>query len=181
MIVTFRHDLWYAVIMRLFIAIELNPNIQRTLKGLQQKLKGQGVRGNYTLPDNLHLTLAFIGDYADPDYVLDCMAPVPFEPFPITLDGFGQFGDLWWIGLARNDALCNYVKRLRHALAEAGIPFDRKKFAPHITLVRRASYVIRPEIIIPKSRMTVSHISLFRSDRGKNGMIYTELGSIQTE
>ena len=167
--------------MRLFIAIELNQELRNTLKKIQQQLKAAGVRGNFTNQENLHVTLAFLGDYPDPDYVLDCMASVPFESFRITLDGFGQFGDLWWIGLEQNDALNKYVKRLRNALANAGIPFDRKKFAPHITLVRRAAYIIRPEIIVPKSEMTVSRISLFRSDRGKNGMIYTELGSIEAD
>ncbi|MBR6444724.1 MAG: RNA 2',3'-cyclic phosphodiesterase, partial [Firmicutes bacterium] len=67
-----------------------------------------------------------------------------------------------------------------HRLADAGIPFDRKKFTPHITLIRRAKQVSKPS---PRSRaaaggtaeMTVDHISLMRSDRGKTGMVYTEL------
>ena len=29
-------------------------------------------------------------------------------------------------------------RRLRRALAEADVPFDRKKFSPHITIIRRA-------------------------------------------
>ena len=106
------------------------------------------------------------------------MQAVPFRPFELALEGYGNFGDLWWVGMQKSDALLSYVRRLRHALADADIPYDRKKFSPHITLVRKASFIMKPELVIPPTGMTVDHISLFRSDRGKNGMIYAELGDI---
>ena len=67
---------------------------------------------------------------------------------------------------------------LRHALAEGGIPFDRKRFSPHITLLRRADTGGRPRpgLAIPPVGMTVRRAALMRSDRGKDGMIYTEIG-----
>ena len=164
--------------MRLFIAVKLNPTICHALEKVQRSMINQGCRGSFTRLENLHLPLAFIGEYPEPDDVLDVMQSVPFEPFDIMLSGFGSFGDLWWTGMRQNGALQSYVKKLRHALSDANIPFDRKKFSPHITLVRRASFVIRPEIVIPDTKMTADHISLFRSDRGKNGMLYTELGII---
>ena len=164
--------------MRLFIAIALDNEILQSITDLQASLKRQGVRGNYTRPENLHLTLAFIGDYPDPDYVLDTMQSVSFRPFELILDGYGTFGDLWWAGMQNNESLMSYVKRLRHALADADIPFDRKRFFPHITLVRKASFIMKPELVVPGSRMNVDYISLFRSHRGKNGMIYIELGEI---
>jgi len=75
--------------------------------------------------------------------------------------------------------LKTYVRRLRHALSENAIPFDKKRFSPHITLVRKPVWQhTPPEIVIPEQKMTVRSISLMRSDRGKNGMIYTEVGRI---
>ena len=63
--------------------------------------------------------------------------------------------------------------------------FDKKKFSPHITIIRRANGTLSREAAdeIAESAiteqggvsMTVDHISLMRSDRGKYGMIYTEL------
>jgi 2'-5' RNA ligase len=53
--------------MRLFIAIEFNDDIITSLKGIQQNLKSCGLKGRYTREENLHLTLAFIGDYGSPD------------------------------------------------------------------------------------------------------------------
>ena len=71
-------------------------------------------------------------------------------------------------------------RRLRRALAEAGIPFDKKKFSPHMTIIRRANGRLSEEAAdeiaaCGGASMTVDHISLMRSDRGKYGMVYTEL------
>ena len=97
----------------------------------------------------------------------------------IQLEGFGSFGDLYWCGLARQDELTAYVKRLRRVLAEADIPFDRKRFSPHITLLRKASFDRLPGVTVPKASMTAEKVSLMRSESGKNGMIYTEIGRIE--
>ena len=55
--------------MRLFIAINLNDEMKESLIGIQHTMRAYGMRGNATVPENMHLTLAFIGDYDDPDYV----------------------------------------------------------------------------------------------------------------
>ncbi|MBE7009199.1 MAG: RNA 2',3'-cyclic phosphodiesterase [Ruminococcaceae bacterium] len=163
--------------MRQFIAIRLDDNVKDALTAVQTALRANRVGGNYTKIENLHLTLAFIGEYGDPDRVLEVIRSVPFEPVPIRLQGFGSFGDLYWCGLARSDELTAYVGRLRRALAAADIPFDRKKFSPHITLLRKASTDRMPGVAVPEASMTARRVSLMRSERGKNGMIYTELGN----
>ena len=168
--------------MRLFIAIQFEENIKEALTEFQDSLKKRGVTGNYTRRENLHLTLAFIGDHGDPNEVLDAMEKVDFTPMEISLEGVGTFGDLFWAGLADNPQLESCVKRLRHALSEQGIPFDRKKFSPHITLIRGYSCRAGKGIPVsdpPKGTMTATRISLMRSERGKHGMIYTEIGSIE--
>ena len=163
--------------MRLFIAVLLSPKICEALSDVQDRLFRRGVRGNYTNTENLHLTLAFIGDYSDPHAVLEAMASVPFVPFPLALEGIGCFRDLWWAGIRKSDALETYVRRLRHALSEADIPFDKKRFSPHITLIRKAVGRL-PGISIPTAEMQVERISLMRSERGKQGMVYTEIDSV---
>ena len=71
-------------------------------------------------------------------------------------------------------------QRVRRSLAEGGIPYDRKRFSPHVTLLRRAKGVL-PGIGPMSASMTAEAFSLFRSDRGKKGMIYTELASFPAE
>ena len=162
--------------MRLFIAINLNDEMKEALMDIQDTMRTYGVRGRETPEENMHLTLAFIGDYDDPDYVKSVVDSIEIRPFDITLKGIGAFGDLWWAGIEESAPLQSVARRLRRALSEADIPFDRKKFSPHITLIRRAENGF-PVEIKPVS-MTADHISIMRSDRGKHGMIYTEVGRI---
>ena len=167
--------------MRLFIAIRFNDEILDALEEIQDEMRMRGVRGNYTKPENLHLTLAFIGEYDDPEYVKELVRQVKFRPFKLGLQGLGSFGSrLWWVGLTESAELKSVVRQLRHLLAEGDVPFDRKKFSPHITLVRKPEVPKGlPEGLVPaevpEAAMKVERISLMRSDRGKNGMIYTEL------
>ena len=166
--------------MRLFVAIVLSDEMKDALCAAQDALYDQGVRGNFTAEENMHLTLAFIGDYPDAGPVLDALSAVSFTPFEMTLEGMGCFGDLWWAGIGASPALSAVARRVRRALAEGGIPFDRKRFSPHITLLRKASGKLPGTALRPVS-MTVRAVSLMRSDRGRNGMIYTELGAIGAE
>ena len=169
--------------MRLFIAIQFPDRIKNALSYLQQDMRDCGMKGNYTKEENFHLTLAFIGEYKNPEEVMDALEGIDFETFSIELDGFGNFGDLYWAGIKENGELKSIVKRIRHALADNGIPFDKKKFSPHITILRKADFTGHPDsfkIYVPDEAMKVESISLMRSDRGKNGMIYTELGSIES-
>ena len=76
--------------------------------------------------------------------------------------------------------LAAVARRVRRALAENGIPFDRKRFSPHITLIRKAAKAAAG-VSVPPAEMTVGALSLMRSDRGRNGMLYTELGTVEAE
>ncbi len=164
--------------MRLFIAIQLSDGMKDALLEAQNALYDRGARGNFTPEENMHLTLAFIGDYPAEEPVLDALSGVSFAPFALTLEGLGCFGELWWAGLRASAPLEALARRVRRALAEAAIPFDRKRFSPHITLLRRAAGKL-PGVPLRPASMTVRRVSLMRSDRGRNGMIYTELGAIE--
>ena len=108
--------------MRLFIAIQLSDEMKHLVLDVEDTIRYMRVRGNYSPSENLHVTLAFIGEYNDPDAVLEVMEKVRFTPFSITMDRIGCFGDLWWTGFQENPELDTLAKNLRHALADAGIP-----------------------------------------------------------
>ena len=167
--------------MRLFISIKFDDAILDALTAFQRDLKAQGVTGNYTKRENLHLTLAFIGEYDDPDAVMKVIERSAFRPVDLKLDGVGSFKDLFWVGLENNLGLQGYVRRLRRELAADGIGIENKKFLPHITLIRRAAVRgggMIPAIEPPKGSMRATRVLLMQSYRGKDGMTYTELGSV---
>ena len=164
--------------MRLFIAIRLSDAMRDAVRAVQEDFRRRGAQGNFTPVENLHLTLAFIGEYPAPEDALEALSAVPFAPFDLRLQGVGAFRDLWWVGLEPCEALTAYVRALRHALAEAGVPFDRKRFSPHITLARRVEGGRGVAATPPRAETRVEKVSLMRSDRGKGGMIYTEIGEV---
>lgn len=166
--------------MRLFVAVGLNKEAKRHISDVQEEFRRQRVRGNYIPAENMHITLAFIGEYRDPDSVLEALETVSFRPFSVTTDRVGCFGDLWWTGFEDSRELDELAGRVRRALAESDIPYDRKKFRPHVTILRNAVYPREgfSHIYVEPFTVPVDGFSLMRSDRGKTGMIYTELGYI---
>lgn len=163
--------------MRLFIAIRFTGKMKKALTDLEKNLKRQGVSGNFTDEDNLHLTLAFIGESDEAARISRILRSVPIGNMSLSFSRLGNYGNLYWIGLQSSPELRAYVNELRNALAENGIPFDRRPFRPHITLVRRASVRKKPEIRIPAVRMTVRSVSLMKSERIDGRMRYTEIAS----
>ena len=126
--------------MRLFIAIQLNQKMKQLVSDVQDTFRWQQVKGDYTPEENLHITLAFIGEYGDPDEILELMQKVSFKSFSITMDKVGCFDELWWTGLEESSELEALVKNIRHVLADAGIPYDKKKFKAHVTFLRKPVY-----------------------------------------
>ena len=104
------------------------------------------------------------------------------QPFTLTLSGVGLFPEakVIWAGIQKSPALDQLAQQIREKLTAADIPFDPKPFVPHITLGRKP---VVPEsvdlsgIMIPPADMTVKDIFLYRSERGKNGMVYSVIGS----
>lgn len=166
--------------MRLFIAIKPNNALLEALKAAQEELRAAGVAGNYTKPQNLHITLAFIGEYPDPARVLRVMREVPFAPLEISLCGTGSFKGVFWAGIKEKGGLAACASRLRGALAASGIPFDKKPFSPHITIVREPHGELPPGVLQP-AKMLAQRVSLYKSERVPGGMIYTELGFTKAE
>ena len=100
----------------------------------------------------------------------------------MKLNGFRPFKDMFFADFEENENLRDYVKRLRKALLDEGIPFDRKKCLPHVTLVRKADCT-KEKAFMPEFQesdpMRVNGISLMKSERGQHGMVYTEIGYVR--
>ena len=165
--------------MRLFVGLRPAETFRAALKGAQDRLRAAGVEGRYLDPANLHLTLAFIGEW--PEDVTPVL-PAVTEPFEIELAGPGIFPEakVLWAGVKPSTALDRLAGEARDRLAANRIPFDPKPFNPHITLVRKPllpAGLVLPETVFPAAAMTVKEVCLYRSERGENGMEYTVIGS----
>ena len=160
--------------MRLFIAVPLDEQTKSAILGVMQEMKNAGIRGRYASPDNLHITLAFIGETDRLKDVIKAVRSIKVEPFNISLSNVGNFRELLWVGLSDNGELNQLAESVRSALDAAGIPFDRKKFMPHIT-VARESEGFSGQIKAPEGTMTVRKISVMKSEVRNGKRVYLEV------
>ena len=161
--------------MRLFVAVQLSDEMKKAITGTMHDLKQKGVRGNYTPMQNLHLTLAFIGETDQPGAVKEALKGISFKPFKLAFSEMGTFGDLLWVGIKGNQGLSGAAKAVRDALDAAGIAYDRDKFTPHITIVRKSSGNWK-QVPAPKGEMMVKKISLMKTTFRDGRPVYSEVG-----
>lgn len=162
--------------MRLFVAVLLSDEMKKTITGTMHGMKKTGIKGSYAPIQNLHLTLAFIGNVTSAEPVKEALQNIKIKPFKLSLSELGCFGDLLWAGIKGNQGLSAAVKSVRDALDAAGISYDKQKFVPHITLVRKMNGNWK-QIPAPKGDMTVKKISLMKSEVKDGRRVYTEIAS----
>lgn len=172
--------------MRLFIAVGFSDHNREILYGMTQRLRARAIQGNTTKKENLHLTLAFIGEVPVSVYKKTCavMDVMRSESFELIFDRFGKFvqpdGLLYWIGARNNPVLLSLQKELVQALEKNQIPVDGKAFKPHITLGRRMRMEEgfgeeEFEKSITPVKQRVNSISLMKSERVNGKLVYTEV------
>jgi len=161
--------------MRLFIAIQFTEEVKTALKNAIGQLKKQSASGNFTKWENLHLTLVFLGDCDNIPLIRKCIEESVSGPFSLTIGGAGRFGDLWWIGVEKNQALEILARRLRNKFRENGFFIETKKFRPHITIARQISSKQEIQLDVPPVNMPVDRISLMKSERIGNQLLYTQI------
>ena len=168
--------------MRLFIAINFTDETRARLLTLRDELRAQSARGNFSLPENLHLTLAFLGecDIRQADAAKKAIAAVEFTPIDIIIDRVGRFrrdgGDIWWAGAREIPALMALQRDLTEQLLAAGFTLERRRYSPHITLGREVVTDVAPWKIESFGEM-VSRMDLMKSERIQGKLMYTAIYS----
>ena len=124
---------------RLFVSIELPDDVKHALLRLSGDVPG----ARWLEPDEMHLTVRFIGEVDGLVYddVLAALDEVRVAPFELELRGVGHFpprGEprILWAGLERSDALRMLHDRVESALVRVGVEAEHRKFSPHVTLAR---------------------------------------------
>ena len=163
--------------MRLFIAIMLSDEMKKAVTGPMHELKTADVRGSYVPAQNLHVTLAFIGETKDASAVKTAMQTLSCKPFRMAFAEMGVFDNLLWVGIKGNQGLNKLAKYVGTALDEAQIPYDRKKFVPHVTIIRNMGGPWK-KVSPPKADMTVKKVSLMKSEQKNGKQVYTEIFSV---
>jgi 2'-5' RNA ligase len=169
--------------MRLFIGIALPEDIRFRLSLLCCGLPN--IR--WVPPENLHLTLRFIGE-VDNGAVEDvdaALAAVRAPRFPLSLAGVGHFGNgaklrVIWVGVEKSPALQHLHDKIESAVVRAGQPPDGQRFSPHVTLSRvktppplgKLQEFMASNNLFRAPPFEVTHFTLFSSFPSSEGSIY---------
>lgn len=168
--------------MRLFIAVNFDEETRQNILAVQQRLRESGC-GNFSRPENLHLTLAFLGEVAPTRaaFARKVMDSITLRPMELTFDHVGCFkrdgGDIWWIGPAENKVLLDLQRVMSEHLTAEGFRLESRRFSPHITLAREVRLTAKPDRAMLLSQAFVTQvraISLMCSERIGGRLTYLE-------
>jgi 2'-5' RNA ligase len=179
--------------MRAFIAIDLSKEIKEYLSFLQAQLKKSNADVKWVAPDNLHITLKFLGEIneAHTKQVIGIIKSIAsaHTQFHLKPGSIGAFPStksprVLWVGLTNGDYESKEIaKKLESMLEKTGFPKEDTPFSSHITIGRARSNYNRDTLIqylnklstgiqkeIPEGKIT--HITLFKSILTPKGPVY---------
>ena len=185
--------------VRSFIAIELPEEVKKSLRELQAQLKtGSQAPVKWVEPNNIHLTLKFLGNVAA-DRIEEISAAMTeavrgISPFSLKVSELGVFPNtrrvqVVWVGLGGEvDKLSSLQQRIESNLEKLGFPPENRRFTPHLTLARIRDRATPPEReglgktiseteLDTTQSFSVDSVKLIKSQLTREGPIYTCLSS----
>ena len=169
--------------MRLFIALMLPEEAGKKVMRFTDELKFHDIKGRFVNMSDLHITLAFIGDYEDPETVIGVLENIVFTPMNISLNDWSiDRNGLIRLIPEQNEALEELVRAIRKSLKKNGIPFDNRRFVPHVTVSRKTRGLsgLKGREISVNIAFDTDTFSLMCSELRREGSSYTELCSFST-
>jgi 2'-5' RNA ligase len=181
--------------IRTFIAVEMPENITSGIRELQQGLKDYGVDIRWIRPENIHLTLKFLGDVkaADINNIFEAISRTVdgVTSIPLKAKGIGVFPGIksprvLWVGLAGQiESLLRLQKTLESNLKGLGFPPEKRSFKGHLTIGRIKTKMHSKKVAdalmafrnFESETFTADKIILFKSELKTQGAVYTNLAS----
>ncbi len=172
---------------RLFVAIDLPDAAKEQILSLRER---DLPPGRWSRRDALHLTLHFIGDV--PEAVARAyqrvLGAVDEGAFDLHIQGVGQFPiddrpRVIWAGLRNTPELRALHEAVGAALESEGFRHERRRFHPHITLMRfrkpirrgLASRWLNAHIDFSVEPFRVQQFALYESDLQPSGAVYNRI------
>lgn len=168
---------------RLFVAIDPPDDIRMLLAELCCGLPD----ARWTPPEQLHLTLSFIGEVSGSAFldIKEALAAIQAAPLTLRLQGVGFFPPrgqprVVWAGIAKNDPLAVLQRKITTRLFALGFEPENRKFSPHITLARlqytppsRVGRYLEEHGLFSSAEFSVRQFLLYSSVLGRKGATHT--------
>jgi 2'-5' RNA ligase len=181
------------MIIRTFIAVDIGP-IGDLVK-FEEELQDSGAELKLVEPDNIHITLKFLGDTSE-ELVPEINNIISesaenIKPFNMKFIGAGAFPNLnymkvLWVGIFDPGPLPTIAKELDSNLHKLGFKSEKRQFRPHITMGRvkskRNKDALKKVILNSKDRefgeISIDSIKLKKSILDSKGPTYYTIGEI---
>lgn len=181
--------------MRTFIAVDMGKTLRDRVVAVQASLAGAGTEVKWVEPENLHVTLLFLGevDMRQIPVVCKVVAEVTGQQtaFSMSVETVGCFPNLRrprvvWVGVGEGtQELCALHDALEQPLMDLGCyRREDRKYTPHITLGRVRSERSTGPLAAALAKKTgwkagevaVREVLVMGSELTPQGPIYTVLG-----
>jgi RNA 2',3'-cyclic 3'-phosphodiesterase len=130
--------------VRLFVALDLPEPVRHAITELIAKLQPKSRTARWIRPENLHITLKFIGHVGN-----EKLSPIQTalssiraaQPIELHFRGMGFFPNerrprAFWCGIAASPILAELAANIDRALVPLGVEAETRPFAPHLTVAR---------------------------------------------
>jgi 2'-5' RNA ligase len=176
--------------IRSFIAIDISYN--EKINSLIKELKNSGALIKLVEPENIHVTIKFLGDIShktitEIENILK-NSIIGIKPFQFNLEGVGVFPNekyikIIWIGIKNSEILEKISKRINKKVNLILSNSKFQKFLPHITICRVKSAKNKEKLleIVDKyknykfANIIVDSIKLKKSELTSKGPIYSDI------
>jgi len=182
--------------IRAFIAFELPKPVISSIRSIQEGLRSHRLNMRWVRPENIHLTLKFLGNIsaADTEKAGGAMVASAKQYAPISLEakGIGAFPGIKrprviWVGLTgQMDLLRQLHRKLDENLAATGFLPEKRPFKGHLTISRVKGRIDPGRLIdaidefrgFQSEPFTAETLILFKSELKSAGAVYSKLLSV---
>jgi 2'-5' RNA ligase len=182
--------------IRTFIAIKLPESIIISIREIQEYIRTNGFNLRWVRPENIHLTLKFLGDIKE-DGIENVTTAIydsvkTYVPMSLCAKGVGVFPGIKrprvvWVGVSGQiESLVGLQKRLEEALEVLGFEKEKRPFSGHLTLGRikgridpkRFGDVLKKYVGFTSETFYADKVILYKSELKPTGAVYTEIVNV---
>lgn len=180
--------------IRTFVAVETSPEVRTNARKLMTRLDTSGAKVKWVEPENLHLTLKFLGEVDARELPLICQAVQTavegLDPFDLEMIGAGAFPKAdrprtVWLGAGRgSEEMVVLHDSLEKHLLPLGFRGEGRRFRPHLTIgrvrggpagIRELADLLIESQEFPAGLISADEVVVFSSDLGRDGPTYEAL------
>ncbi len=172
-------------IMRVFIAIDIPQKTKDNLERSARQFSDYAAKGRFTVKDNYHLTLHFLGNVAENDLIyvqsaLDSVQDMSAPELSITQFATLRASNVVCAKFRKDEKLTLLHEKLGAKLEESGFNVEHRAYRPHVTIIRDYKFTlpfseVTKNVDVYNIPFVADRINLYESVFGENGVTYRKI------